>query len=176
MAGTRVGSVGIHDDVGIVRDPNEELHEEPAWPAVVESRLVQACKLIVLVHGSHVPATRGKVRVLGGRTFMQNCVKKAGSSLTWCSQPQAVERSTVRAHMPVNSGHSPQVMIVAQEVDGLAFLAGYGTQTSPAPEFVPAAFGQPLAKFLGVVLAAWHDGAHCQDCLCFSKWKSITEL
>ena len=28
---------------------------------------------------------------------MQNCVKKARSSLTWCIQPEAVVRSTVRA-------------------------------------------------------------------------------
>ena len=41
-AGTRVRSVGIHDDVG-----------------------------------SHVPETRGKVRVPRGRTFMQNCVKRS---------------------------------------------------------------------------------------------------
>ena len=73
VAGTGVRSVGIHDDVG----PDEKLHEEPAQPAVVASRLVQACDLVVLVHGSHVPETRGKVRVPGGRTFMQNCVKRS---------------------------------------------------------------------------------------------------
>ena len=39
VAGTRVGSVGIHDYVGVVHSPNKELHEEPAWPAVVPSRL-----------------------------------------------------------------------------------------------------------------------------------------
>ena len=33
----------------------------------------------------------------------------------------------------------------------------------PAPELVPATLGQPPAKFLGVVLAAWHDGARGQD-------------
>ena len=54
-------------------------------------------------------------------------------------------------------------MVVAQEVDGLAVLPGDGTQSSPAPEFVPATFGQPPAEFLGVVLAAWHDGARGQD-------------
>ena len=64
MAGTGVGSVGIHDN------------EEPALPAVVASHLVKACDLVVLVHGSHVPEKRGKVRVPGGRTFMQNCVKR----------------------------------------------------------------------------------------------------
>ena len=32
-----------------------------------------------------------------------------------------------------------------------------------APEFLPATFGQPVAEFLGVVLAAWHDGAGGQD-------------
>ena len=101
-----MGSVGIHDNVGIVGiGPNEKLHKEPARPAVVTSRLVQA----VLVYSSHVPATRGKV--------------------------------------------------VAQEVDGLAVLPGDDTQTFPVPEFVTAMLGQPLAKFLGVVLAAWHDGA-----------------
>ena len=55
-----MGSVGIHDNVGIVRGPDEKLHEEPARPAVVASRLVQACNLAVLVHGSHVPEKRGK--------------------------------------------------------------------------------------------------------------------
>ena len=68
VAGTGVESVGIHGD---------ELHEEPAWPVVVASHLVHACNLFILVYGSHVPATRGKVRAPRGRTFMQNCVKKA---------------------------------------------------------------------------------------------------
>ena len=75
VAGMRVGSVGIHDYVGIVRGPDEELHEEPVQPEVLASRLVQACKPVILVYWSHVPATRGKVRGPGGRTFMQNCVK-----------------------------------------------------------------------------------------------------
>ena len=39
-AGTRVGSVGFHDNVGIVCGPDEKLHKEPARPAVVASRLV----------------------------------------------------------------------------------------------------------------------------------------
>ena len=65
--------------------------------------------------------------------------------------------------MPVHSGRSPRVVVVAQEVDGLAVLSGDGTQCSLAPQFVPATFGQPLAEFLGVVLAAWHDGARSQD-------------
>ena len=77
VAGTGVGSVGIHDNIGIVGGPDEKLHEEPARPAVVASRLVQACDLVILVHGSHVPETRGKVRVPGGRTFMQNGVKRS---------------------------------------------------------------------------------------------------
>ena len=63
----------------------------------------------------------------------------------------------------VHSGRSPRVMVVAQEVDGLAVVPGNGTQTSPPPEFVPATFGQPLAEFLLEVLAAWHDGARGQD-------------
>ena len=96
---------------------------------------------------------------------MQNCVKKGGSSPTWCSQPQAVAQSTVRPvpHTPVHSGCSPRRVLVAQELDGLAVLPGDGTQTSPAPKFVPAMFSQPLAEFLGVVLVAWHDSARCQD-------------
>ena len=73
VGGMGVGSVGIHDNVGVVRGPDEKLHEEP----VVASRLVQACDLVVLVHGSHVPEMRGNVRVPGGRTFMQNCVKRS---------------------------------------------------------------------------------------------------
>ena len=76
VAGPGVRSVGIHDDVGVVGGPDEKLHEEPARPAVVASRLVQACDLVVLVHGSHVPETRVKVRVLAGRTFMQDRVKR----------------------------------------------------------------------------------------------------
>ena len=75
-AGTGVGYVGIHDNVGVVHSPDEKLHEEPTWPAVVASCLVQACDLVVLVYGSHVPEMRGKVREPGGRKFMQNCVKR----------------------------------------------------------------------------------------------------
>ena len=166
VAGTRVGSVGIHDNVGVVLGPDEELHEEPARPGIVASRLVQAWDLVVLVHGSHVPEMRGKVRVPGGRTFRQNCVKRSrGANL-----PGVVHHKLWRGqlrepvpHTPVHSGRSPRVMVVAQEVDGLATLPGDGTQSSPAPEFVPAMFGQPPAEFLGVVLAAWHDGARGQD-------------
>ena len=66
-------------------------------------------------------------------------------------------------NMPDHSGCSPRVMVVAQEVDGLAVLPYEGTQTSPAPEFVPATFVQPPAEFLGLVLAAWHEGARCHD-------------
>ena len=77
VAGPGVRSVGIHDDVGVVGGPDEKLHEKPARPAVVASRLIQACDLVVLVHCSHVPEMRGKVRVPGGRTFMQNCVKRS---------------------------------------------------------------------------------------------------
>ena len=62
VAGTGVRYVGIHDDVGAVGGPDEKLHEEPVRPAVVASRLVQACDLVVLVDGSHVPETRGKVK------------------------------------------------------------------------------------------------------------------
>ena len=43
VAGTGVGSVGIHDNIGVVCAPDEKLHEEPARPAVVASRLVQVC-------------------------------------------------------------------------------------------------------------------------------------
>ena len=50
VAGMGVGSVGIHDNVGIVRGPDKKLHKEPAQPVVVASRLVQACNLVVLVH------------------------------------------------------------------------------------------------------------------------------
>ena len=66
-------------------------------------------------------------------------------------------------HTPVHNGRSPQGRVVAQEVVGLAVLPGDGTQTSPALEFILAMFGQPLAQSLGVVLAAWHDGASSQD-------------
>ena len=59
--------------------------------------------------------------------------------------------------------HACRSKVVAQEVDGLAVLPGDGTQTFLALEFVTAMFGQPLAEFLGVVLAAWHDGARGQD-------------
>ena len=77
VSGTGVGSLGIHDNVGVVPCPDEKLHEEPARPAVVASRLVQLCDLVILVHGSYVPETRDKVREPGGRTFMQNCVKRS---------------------------------------------------------------------------------------------------
>ena len=73
VVGMRVESVSIHDCVVIVRGPAKELHEEPARPAVVASYNVQACNLVILVHGGKV----GKVRVPGNRTFMQNCVKRS---------------------------------------------------------------------------------------------------
>ena len=70
------------------------------------------------------------------------CEKKPGANLPgvvhhklWCSQLRELV-----PHTPVHSGRSPRVVVVAQEVDGLAF-------------------GQPPAEFLGVVLAAWHDVA-----------------
>ena len=45
VASTGVGSVGIHDNVGVVCGPDEKPHEDPAWPAVVASCLVKACDL-----------------------------------------------------------------------------------------------------------------------------------
>ena len=174
VAGPGVRSVGIHDDVGVVGGPDEKLHEEPARPAVVASRLVQACDLVVLVHGSHVPETKGKVRQ---NIHAKLCEKKPGANL-----PGVVHHKLWRGqlhepvpHTPVHSGRSPRVVVVAQEVDGLAVLPGDGTQSSPAPEFVPATFGQPPAEFLGVVLTAWHDGARTPSSF-FSMWKSATEL
>ena len=59
MAGMILGAVGIHDDVGFVRSTKDV---EPAGPGVVASRLVHACNMVVLVHGSHVSAR--------GRTFL----------------------------------------------------------------------------------------------------------
>ena len=105
---------------------------------------------------------RGKVRVPGDRTFMQNCVKRSREltylvwSTTSCGAVNCGSRPPT-CHTPVHSGCSPQ------EVDGLAVLPGDGTQTSLAPEFVRVTFCQPPAKFLGVMLAAWHDCAHDQD-------------
>ena len=72
VANTGVGSIGIHDDVGIVRSPNEELPEKPELPAVVGSCLIQACNLVFLVHSSHVAVTRGKV------TWVQKIHAKLG--------------------------------------------------------------------------------------------------
>ena len=93
------------------------------------------------------------------------CEKKPGAYLPgvvnhklWCSQ-----LCEPVSHTPVHSERSPRVTVVAQEVDGLAVLPGDGTQTSPAQELVLATFGQHPAKFLGVVLVAWHDGASGQD-------------
>ena len=87
---------------------------------------------------------------------MKKCVKKPLPNL-----PGVVHHKLWRGQLrepvpntPDHSGRSPQVVVVAQEVDGLAVLPGDGTQSSPAPEFVPAKFGQPPAEFLGVVLAA----------------------
>ena len=68
------------------------------------------------------------------------CEKKPGANL-----PGVVRHKLWRGqlrepvpHTPVHSGRSPRVMVVAQEVDGLAVLPGDGTQSSPALEFVPA--------------------------------------
>ena len=126
VAGMRVGSVGI------VRDANQKLNEEPAHPSVVACRLVQACNLVFLVHASRVPATRGKVRVL----FL------GSSGSGWACGPSRQWRTDL-----------------------------------PAPEFVLALFVQPLARFLGVVLAAWHDGAHSQDSkFILQQVESMTEF
>ena len=114
VAGTRVGSVEIHDYVGVVGGLDEELYEEPVRRPIVAS--LWRGQLSESVH-----------------------------------------------HMPVHSGCSPRVVVVAQEVDGLPVFPSNGTQTSPAPEFVLATLGQPLTEFLVVVLAAWHDCAHGQD-------------
>ena len=158
VASMGVGSVGNHDNVVIVRGPDEKLHKEPGRPAVVASRLVQACDLVVLVHISHVPETRGKVTSNQRQNIHAKlCEKKSGANLSGAVNHKLVP------HTPVHCGRSPWVVVVAQEVDGLALLPGDGTQTSPAPEFVPATFGQPPAEFLVVVLAAWHDGARGQD-------------
>ena len=40
VAGPGVRSVIIHDDVGVVGGPDKKLHDEPARPAVVASRIV----------------------------------------------------------------------------------------------------------------------------------------
>ena len=84
------------------------------------------------------------------------CEKKPGANLPgvvhhklWHGQLREPVPNT-----PVHSGRSSRVVVVAQEVDGLAVLPGDGTQSSPAPEFVPATLGQLPAEFLGVVLAA----------------------
>ena len=110
----------------------------------------------------------GKVRVPVGRTSMQNCVKRSRGQTYHL--PGVVNHKLWRGqlrqlvpHTAVHSGRSPRVVVVAQEVDGLAVLPGDGTQTSPAPEFVSATFSQPPAEFLWVVLATWHDGADGQD-------------
>ena len=70
---------------------------------------------------------------------MKNCVKRSrGANL-----PGVVHHKLWRGqlrepvpHTPVHSGRSPRVVVVAQEVDGLAVLPGDGTQSSPAPRSV----------------------------------------
>ena len=117
-------------------------------------------------------APRGSVRQ---NIHEKLCEKKPGANL-----PGVVHHKLWRGqlrepvpHTPVHSGRSPRVVVVAQEVDGLAVLPGDGTQSSPAPEFVPATFGQPPAEFLGVVLAV--PAARTPSSF-FSRWKSTTEL
>ena len=66
VAPTRVRSVGIHDDVGIVGSPDKKLHEEPARPAVVASRLERDEErdgVVKAVHEQHVVLV-GDLRVL----------------------------------------------------------------------------------------------------------------
>ena len=147
VAVTGVGSVEINDDIGILSCLNEELHEEPAGPAVEASRRVQVCNLVVLVHSYHVPAKRSKGRVPGGRAFMQNCVKKAGSSLTWCTQTQDVHR-----------GGSPRV---AQGLRSFHMMA------QRSPQHLNLSWERSvslLPRSFGVVPAAWHVDACCQNC------------
>ena len=160
VASMGVGSVGIHDYVGIVCGPNKELHEEPVRLAAVGSRLAN------VQSGHYCPPlpTRGKVRVPGEQNIHAKLCEKSHELINlinhklWHGQLcQPVP------HEPVHSGRSSLVVIVAQKVDGLAVLPGDVTHTSQAPEFIPATFGQPLAEFLEVVLLAWHDGTRCQD-------------
>ena len=92
-----LGSVLIHENVGIVHGPNKKLYEETGRPVGVASCLVQACNVVVFIQDSHVPA---KDRVLSVRTLIENCKKKAEDWLTWCSKPQAVVCSTVQAFIP----------------------------------------------------------------------------
>ena len=82
---------------------------------------------------------------------MQNCVKKPGAHLTGAVNHKLWhdQLGGPVPHTAVHSGLSPRVVVVAEEVDGLVVLPGDGTETSPATEFVPATFSQPLAKFLG---------------------------
>ena len=56
----------------------------PAYPGGLSAgiELRSIVLQVVLVQGSHVHATRGKVRVPGDRTVMQNCVKKPGAGLS----------------------------------------------------------------------------------------------
>ena len=53
-------------------------------------------------------------------------------------------------HTPVHSGYSLLVVVVAQEVDGLAVVPSDSTQISVTPESIPATFCQALGKFMVV--------------------------
>ena len=113
----RVGSVGIHDYVGVVRGRN----------------------LVILVHSFHVPATRGKIRVPEGRT---SCEKKPGAHLSGVVSHKLWRDlfSKPVPQMPIHRGHSPRVLVVAQKLDGLVGLPGCysgGLRYRPMP--APAA-------------------------------------
>ena len=73
----------------------------------------------VVPHPGNKPETRVKDSVPGDRTFMLDCEKKPGANL-----PGVVSHKLWRGqlcelvpHTPVHSGHSPRVVVVAQEVD-----------------------------------------------------------
>ena len=112
------------------------------------------------VRGSNIPATRGKIKVPGGRTFMHKKqvfhLPDVFNHKLWGSQ-LCLSPICLFTH---GGFRLVVVHVVAQEVDGLAVPCN-GTHIFPVLVFLSVTFGQPLAKFLRVVLAAWHDDAHC---------------
>ena len=118
------------------------------------SHLVLACNLVVLVHSSHVPATSGKLKsTLVQDMLNPNFMKKQGTHI-----PGVVNHKLWRGQlskpvpqMPVLHGGFHWVMVVAQEVNGLAVLPCDDTQISLALEFLAATFGQFLVTVCSLV-------------------------
>ena len=110
---------------------------------------------------SQVPATRRKVRIHRGRTFMQIVSKKQGAGL-----PDVVNHKLLHGQLSKPVPHKPvhcngSSWAPSWSASGWACGPSRQGHTDLPHSYRPCSVKYP-AKFLGVVFAAWHEGASCQ--------------